>query len=180
MVLVTLTTLAAAAAPYLREARDHERIVATSARLHEISVGVNAFEVVVSSKFPGRISELTTPITRNSPNSCWQTNFSTNGGNADTIKWATGGAPYAASFMPTTNLYTPIGYILDSIPSRNGATNDSLWVTIPNVSANDARLLKLYVDGSIDSTRDTVRFHTPLNDTTTIRYRVTPRQLGKC
>lgn len=178
-VLVTVAVLAAiiaAAAPYLYTTPDPTRISTTIAELRAIGVGVNTFEATEARKFPGKISYLDIAITTTSVNSCWATNaFAA----ADVTTW-NNNAPYITSYLPTGGVWTPIGLIRDSIPNRSSNHNDSIWLEMPGVSAEDARLLDITVDGTADGTKDTIRFHTPVNDTTTIRVRVTPRELGRC
>ncbi len=177
--MVTIAVLAAiiaAAAPYLYSTGDATRMATTATELRAIGVAVNTFEQTEARKFPGKISYLDIAITTTSANSCWATNaFS----GADVTTWSNN-APYITTYLPTGGIWTPIGLIRDSIPSRSTNHSDSIWLELPGVSAEDARLLDITIDGTADSTKDTVRFHVPVNDTTTIRFRVTPRELNRC
>ncbi|HVX40579.1 MAG TPA: hypothetical protein VHB25_13495 [Gemmatimonadaceae bacterium] len=176
-VLVTVAILAAliaVAAPYLYTSPDPRRMAVTATELRSIGVGVNAFEAAINRKFPGFISELDVQLATTNRNSCGQT-FA----GPDVTAWNTN-APFLATYFPNTGDWTPIGMIRDSIPNRNANRSDSIWIELPGVSAEDARLLDITIDGRADSTRDTVRFHTPVNDTTTVRFRVTPRELNRC
>jgi hypothetical protein len=150
--------------------------------LRQISTAVNNFEVAVRSgagatmnNFPGQLSELSAQITTANHTTCWTTLMTP----SDSTKWSIAG-PFITFFIPSDGLWTPIGRIRDSIPDRSTNLNDSIWVEIPGVSGGDATILDQVVDGAVDGTADTVRYHTPVNDTTTIRFRVTPRQFGKC
>jgi len=176
-----IAVIAAAAAPALVTINDTDRANATAATLRAISNAVNTFDVTVKSgggpknNFPGQVSELAAPVTTANHTSCWTTLMNAN----DSTSWLTAG-PFSTFYVPADGLWTPIGRIRDSIPNRSTNLNDSIWIEIPGVSGGDAAILDQIVDGAVNGALDTVRYHPPVNDTTTIRFRVTPRLLGKC
>ena len=170
-VAAIIAILAAAVLPKLASQNDTKRVAAAAKTLDSLSADVNLFFTSVTM-FPGKLSHLTAAILSTDVNSCWATY---GGGNAG--KWV---GPYAGFLMPPAGLYTPIGRIRDSVPNRNANRNDSIWIEIPGINVSDARLLDAYVDGTSDSTKDTVRFHAPVGGTTTVRFRVTPSTLNKC
>jgi len=180
--IAIIAALAAAAAPSLITLNDTARADATAATLRQLSSAVNSFETTVHSgngasknNFPGQLSELSTQITQSNHTSCWTTVMTT----IDSTTWLSAG-PFITFYVPPDGLETPIGRIRDSIPDRSANMSDSIWIEIPGVTSGDAQLLDRVVDGAVNGTIDTVRYHTPVNDTTTVRFRVTPQQLGKC
>ena len=179
--IAIIATLAAAAAPSLIALNDPARANATAATLRQLSTAVNSFETTVRSgggpnnNFPGQLSEVSSQVTQSNHTSCWTTLMTT----TDSTTWLSAG-PFITIYVPPDGLETPIGRIRDSIPDRSGNMNDSIWIEIPGVTSGDAQLLDQVVDGAVNGAIDTVRYHSPVNDTTTVRFRVTPKQLGKC
>ena len=180
--IAIIAALAAAAAPSLVVLNDTARANAAAATLRQLSAAINSFESSVRSgngvtknNFPGQLSELATQVTQSNHTSCWTTVMTS----IDSTTWLSAG-PFITFYVPPDGLQTPIGRIRDSIPDRGPNTSDSIWIEIPGVTSGDARLLDQVVDGAANGTVDTVRYHTPVNDTTTVRFRVTPQQLGKC
>jgi hypothetical protein len=76
---------------------------------------------------------------------------------------------------------TPLGRIRDSIPDRTANNHrDSIIIEIPGVDSASAVLLDLAIDGTVSGTADTVRYATPIHETTTVRFRITARALTTC
>ena len=177
--VAVLAALAATAAPYLATIRDREMVAETAQTLGALGIAINAMELGVARKFPGRPSQVTNPLTQVNAYrimSCWNNSYS----GADSTT-AAGVQPFAPFFVPTNGLWTPLGRLRDSVENRAGNQNTAfIWLDIPGADADLADMLDLYVDGVAGRAADTVQFNTPVNDTTTIRYRVTPRELGRC
>jgi len=181
-VIVTVAVVAAMAAsatPYLKADFDRRAVDSTARILHDLGVAINAMELGVARKFPGRPSQLTNPLTTAGNYrimSCWNNTYS----GADSTTWSTV-APFFDAYVPTNGLWTPIGRLRDSVENRAGSQNTAfIWLDIPGVPGELAQMLDLSVDGVIDNLNDTIQYNTPVNDTTTVRYRVTPRELGRC
>jgi hypothetical protein len=177
--VAVVTAIAASAAPYLAGDYDRTRVDSTARILRDLGVAINNMEAGVGRKFPGRPSQVTNALTAAGNYrimSCWNNTYS----GADSTTWTTV-APFAAFYVPTNGLWTPLGRIRDSVENRAGNQNSAfIWLDIPAVPGELALMLDLSVDGAIGNTTDTVQYNAPVNDTTTVRYRVTPRELGRC
>jgi type II secretory pathway pseudopilin PulG len=162
-VIVTVAIVAAliaAAAPTLAVMNERERAERTAFQLKLITIGVWAFRERLNV-YPGNLSQLTNAVTTASRNSCRGTFTS-----GQVNDWADD-ATFSLFYMPTNGLWTELGRIRDSIPVRTA--NAAIYVEIPGVRSADAAMLNLLVDGG---SGDTVTFAAPVNDTTTIRYRL--------
>lgn len=163
LTVAILAVLAAVAAPDLATIHDRARIASTATRLRGIAAGVTSFGTKVVA-YPGRVSQLSTAITTSDRNTCHAAMSSTN-----VTNWQTNG-PFFSLLATTAGLWTEIGRVNDSIPVRTspGGTQ-AIVVDIPGVRAADAALLDAYIDGA---TGDTVTYNAPVNDTTTVHYRL--------
>lgn len=157
-----IAALVAAVAPSLVVVNQRSRAIRTATVLRAISDAYLTFGLEVGN-FPGSISMLTNAITTSSQNSCGSAMTATN-----VSTWPTG-APYTPFYTPATGLWTDLGRIRDSIPARTPPGSAPVFAEIPGVSAADAAMFALVVD---NGTGDTVTFASPINDTTTIRYRL--------
>lgn len=176
--LAVITTLAAAAAPYLYQLTDVRDVNQTAATLGALATGIDSFDVTVKrgpTKYttPHFLNMLTTtaPVAGDSAG-CTITKQPYNSATANA--WPTG-APYVDFYVPVGGLWTPLGLVVD-VPSRTAASlsslrtddNDSLFIQIDEVDVRLARMLDLKVDGTLDGTADTVRFDTPGSDSLTM------------
>jgi hypothetical protein len=179
VIVSVFAAIAAAATPYLTMAEDRRAVDSTARILRDLGVAINNMEAGVSRKFPGRPSQVTNYLTSAGNYrimSCWNNTYS--GG--DSTTWTTV-APFAAFYVPTNGLWTPLGRIRDSVENRAGNQNTAfIWLDIPGANAELVRMLDVTVDGVLDSLNDTIQYNPPVNETTTVRYRVTPRELGRC
>jgi hypothetical protein len=182
MMVAVIAALAASVTTQLgTNTVDKRAVDSTAQMLREIGVGLNAMEQSVARKFPGRPSELTNPLTSVGGYrimSCWNNSYN----NPDSTNWA-GAAPFVTFYIPTTGLWTPLGRLRDSIENRNGATGTAfLWLNLRGVPLELAQMLDVAVDGKIGNATDTVQYTIPANtgDTTTVRFRVTPREFNRC
>jgi type II secretory pathway pseudopilin PulG len=170
LTLAIIAVLFAAAAPMLVTLDDRARAQNAAAQLRIIAAGFDNFGPVVGN-YPGRVSQLTNLITTSDKNSCSGVMTSSNVSN-----WSSN-APYGSIYTTPGGTWTDIGRIRDSVPARPGPPpgtmpgSTPIYVEIPGVSGNVAAILDLLVDHGIAGT-DTVTFAAPVNDTTTIRYRV--------
>jgi len=163
LTVAIIAALVATAAPTLATLDDRERALSAAAKLESIAGGFVAFEDAVGH-YPGNLWELTTPITMASKNTC-RGNMKL----SDVSNWPDE-PPYAPFYMPPNGAWTDIGRIRDSVPARAAPPlKTPIYIELPGVSGEDAAMLKAVVDGAAG---DTVSFAAPVNDTTTIRYRV--------
>jgi type II secretory pathway pseudopilin PulG len=173
LVWVIITTaiiaaLIAAVAPTLVVVDQRARAVRTAAALKAIANGYLVFGPLVQN-YPGNISMLTNAITTGNRNTCRNAMTATN-----VAIWPVN-APYATQYMPASGLWTELGRVRDSIPARtNPPGTTPIYAEIPGVSAADAAMFDLVVDNGIG---DTVTYAAPVNDTTTIRYRLVSSSL---
>jgi hypothetical protein len=165
LTVAIIAALVATAAPMLATINDRERATRTATDLRAIAVGFFFFEQNVG-RYPGNVSQLTNTLRTTNRNSCRLLMTS-----ADTVKWLANG-PFVSFYVGPNGRYTDIGRIRDSVPARTAPGGTSpIFVEIPAVNANDAAMLDLVVDGD---TGDTVTYTAPVNDTTTVRYRLIP------
>jgi type II secretory pathway pseudopilin PulG len=157
-----IAALVAAVAPSLAIVDQRSRAMRTAASLKAISNAYIVFGPLVGN-FPGNISMLTNAITTGHRNTCRNTMTATN-----VSVWPTS-APYSAFYTPATGLWTDLGRLRDSIPARTAPGSTPIFAEIPGVTAADAAMFDLVVD---NGTGDTVTYAAPVNDTTTIRYRL--------
>jgi type II secretory pathway pseudopilin PulG len=157
-----IAALAAAVAPSLVVVNERSRAVRTAKVLKAISDAYLEFGVDVGN-FPGELSMLSNAITTSGRNSCRSAMTA-----ANVAGWATK-APYTAFYTPTSGLWTDIGRLRDSIPARTAPGATPVFAEIPGVSAADAAIFDLVVDNGVG---DTVTYIAPVNDTTTVRYRL--------
>jgi len=163
LTVAIIATLIAAAAPTLATMDERARAVSTANELKAIATGFVLFGPLVGA-YPGNVSDLTNTLTLASWNTCHLAMSASNVAN-----WPTN-APYVPFYTAASGNWTEMGRIRDSVPVRpNPAARTPIFVEIPGASAADAAMLELVVDGA---TGDTVTFAAPVNDTTTIRYRV--------
>lgn len=180
MLTAVVALLAAAITPSVITSIDHAKVISTAQTLTLIDSAINAFEPIVKTgggntqQFPGRVSELSIPITAASKNSCG------NAMNANAAaKWATAG-PFIPFFADTNGLVTPIGRLQDVIERVTPPASNPLIIRIPGVSADLVRLLDDVIDDGDGGAAGKVFFLAPVNDTTSVLYHVTPRQNNKC
>jgi type II secretory pathway pseudopilin PulG len=157
-----IAALVAAVAPSLVVANQRSRATRTAMALRAISDAYLSFGLQVGN-FPGSISMLTNMISTSSRNSCRGVMTTTN-----VSAWPAS-APYTTFYTPATGLWTDLGRLRDSIPARTSPGTTAVYAEIPAVSAADAAMFDLVVD---NGTGDTVTYAAPVNDTTTIRYRL--------
>jgi type II secretory pathway pseudopilin PulG len=157
-----IAALAAAVAPSLVVVNQRSRAIRTAAVLKTISDAYLTFGLQVGN-FPGSLSMLTIAITTSNRNSCRNSMTVSN-----VLAWRAK-APYTAFYTPVTGLWTDLGRLRDSVPARSAPGSTAVFAEIPGVSSADAAMFDLVVD---NGTGDTVTFAAPVNDTTTIRYRL--------
>lgn len=155
-----IAALVAAVAPSLAISDQRSRAVRTAASLKAIS---NAYIFIgpLVQNYPGKISLLTNAITTSNRNTCGGAITAVN------VSLWPANAPYVVFYTPATGLWTDLGRVRDSIPIRTSAA--AMFAEIPGVRAAEAAMLDLVVDAG---SGDTVTYAPPVNDTTTIRYRL--------
>ena len=165
-VILTVTILAAlpaVVAPEMATIHDRNRMAAVAARMREIAAKATAFYTSLGV-YPGRISQLSNPITTSDHNSCNRTMTSKN-----VSDWTSTG-PFIDFWSDRSGAWTAIGRLVDSVPGRtNPGHTEPVYADIAGVSSADAAMFDAYVDGA---TGDTVTIGTIVNDTTTVRYRL--------
>ncbi|HEY9229971.1 MAG TPA: hypothetical protein VIP11_25190 [Gemmatimonadaceae bacterium] len=163
MTIAVVAALIAAAAPTIAVVHERARAARTADQLRSIAEAVDAFGTKVGN-YPGNISELTNPLSTSDKNSCRGAMTSTN-----VAQWVED-APYVSFYTAVGGNWTELGRIRDSIPVRpNPANHTPIYAEIPGVSSADAAMLDNVVD---NGSGDTVTYHAPVNDTTTVRYRL--------
>jgi hypothetical protein len=80
----------------------------------------------------------------------------------------------------TSGLQTPIGRLEDDIERPTSPEDDALILRIPAVSSAIARMLDAIVDDGDGGMKGKVLFAASVSDTTSVRYRVIPRQPSRC
>lgn len=188
MIVALLAVVAAAAAPYLAQLNDVDRVNETATALRKVATAIDSFNLTAkrggtSWTTPNNLALLTVTVVNGQPAGCTTLTY-----NATSVTaWATG-APYAPFFMPTDGLWTPLGRI-NNAPSRvttapataRTSINDPYYIQIPNVDVRDARMLDLAVDGTINNAADTVLYTAPAADSTVLlSYNVFPAHLPAC
>jgi hypothetical protein len=169
--------LAATAAPQLARINDIDRVTKSISTLRTVGTAIIAFRTAIHSttnnatnNFPGEISELATPVRPTiDKNSCW----SGTAGNMtahDSTDWTTNGPFLKFMVSPGHGLWTPIGLLRDSIPSR--VANGAMFIEMPGVERSDAALFKALVDSNATTAGDTVTVTAGSGDTVTIRMRL--------
>ena len=165
-VILTIAIIAApiaTAAPTLATLNERSRAASTAVMLRALSTGFTQFGVLVGA-YPGNVSELTNTLTTSNKNTCRGAMTGSNVGN-----WPAN-APYVPFYVPTSGLWTELGRVRDSVPARPSSPGSAaIFVELPGVSGADAVMLDLLID---NGTGDTVTYAAPVNDTTTIRYRM--------
>lgn len=175
MIVALVAALTAIAAMGLSQLNDTSDVKATASTLADVAAGVDSFNLLVkrgSSAFttPARLSLLDTTVVNGSQAGC-----STQTYNATAVtNWATH-APYLGYYFPTGGLWTPLGRIEDA-PSRTAATkgtqrtstSDPYYIQIDSVSVDLARMLDIYVDGTLGSAAGTVQYTTTRSDSTVL------------
>lgn len=163
MTIAVVAALVAAAAPAIAVADERARAVRTAEQLRAIAFGVEQFETQVGN-YPGSISQLTNALMPGQRNTCRGAMTP-----ANISKWSAG-APYVAFYTAAGGNWTDIGRLRDSIPVRaSPAGKAPVYAEISGVSRADAAMLDRVVD---DMSGDTVTYNPPVNDTTTVRYRL--------
>lgn len=180
MSVAILAVLAAVVAPSVVTMVDRNRALATAKTLGQLAAGIIAFENVVhssssstTSNYPGDVSQLSIMLaTASDKNSCG-TAMTTH----DSTDWVADG-PFVPMYVPLGGLWTPIGRIMDDIPTRT--STGPVYLVIQGVSAADAAMLDLVVDNGVGDTVTVV--HAAMNDTTTVTYRAlsTGQVKNKC
>jgi len=163
LAVAIVAALVATAMPTLVILDERSKAVRTAAQLKSISLGAILFGSLVGN-YPGHVSQLTSAITTSDENTCERPMSA-----ANVATWPTN-APYVTFYLPATGLWTDLGRIRDSIPHRAfPPVKTPLFAEIPGVSAAEAAMLDLVVDNGAG---DTVTYAAPVNDTTTIVYRL--------
>ena len=165
--IAAMAALATVVAPTLASNSDRARIAATAATLQLLEAGVDSFVTHVTV-FPGTLSELTTPITTANKNSCQAAMVT-----ANVTGWATWGPFLTTFYADPGGIYTPIGRIKNTVPTRVLGKND-VYIDIPGVDTAYASALDRYIDGSSGIVGDTITTvpAAPTRDTVTVRFRV--------
>ena len=161
--LIIVLVLAAVTVPTLISSLEFQKISDTRDQLVELSDavsnpgGTGFFNRV--TRYPGRVSELSQPITTvvaNHPNSCGLA-FS----NAQVGNWTSFG-PFLNTFIPTTGLPVPMGRIEEILvrtPAGGGA--GTLAFRMLDVRTSEAIELDYLMDASDGLLAGTVRWVTP-------------------
>lgn len=165
--IAAVAAFSALLAPSVASTSDQARIAATALTLQRLEAGMDSFVTHVTV-FPGTVSELTTPITTASKNSCQANMVASN-----VTGWNTWGPFLWTMFADPAGIYTPIGRIKNTVPTRVLGKND-VYVDIPAVDTADATALDRYIDGSSGTLGDTITIipTTPTHDTATVRFRI--------
>jgi prepilin-type N-terminal cleavage/methylation domain-containing protein len=160
---------AAIAVPMLGGYYDHKRATDTQALLASLSLSLENPNVQAGQlgflyavgKYPFRISHLTNKITLND-SSCSKVKYVANDTTAYNVHITNGaimGPPYSGlPIVQNKGLYTPLGWVHDTVVK--GATAGWVELHVDSVSADDAQLLDIAVDGSSTPTTGLVQYAT--------------------
>lgn len=153
-IIVTLTiaaVLGGVLIPRIAGYVDSQRVDTTVATLNAVAAAIGKFRSTVTD-YPGRLSDLSTPIANTDPTAC-------NGVSPTTLvaygatngpKWTIFG-PYYPKSNSRTGFPLPIGVANDQITrTQNNTTAGQLVITVPNVTIDDARDLNTKMDGPSD------------------------------
>lgn len=154
---------------------DTDRINNVAKILNDLSRAIAFFEPTRTAfsfhqtigVYPGRLSHLTTAITTTQQNSCGAVYTSGN-----VTAW-TGG--YYARELPPSGFLIDQGFtsqdsLVRTPPNAGGVLYGTLAIVIPAVSASDAKLLAVTVDGDSTGTVGTVRFTLNGSNPVTVSY----------
>lgn len=163
LTVAILAALAAVVAPEVATIHDRRRMASVASRLRGLGPELDNFRSNVGV-YPGRLSQLSNPISTSDKNSCGAQMTSTNVGN-----WTSTG-PFVDFWFDQSGVWTEIGRVSDVIPTRaSPGHTDPIYVDVAGVSSADAAMFDAYVDGD---TGDTVSVGAIVNNTTTVRYRL--------
>jgi hypothetical protein len=167
ILIAAAAAFSAVIAPTVASTSDKARIASTAKTLQLLEAGVDSFTTHVTV-FPGTLSELTTPITTANKNSCQTAMVA-----ANVTGWTTWGPFLWTMFADPGGIYTPIGRIKNTVPTRTLGKND-MYIDIAAIDTADASALDRYIDGSTGTLGDTITIipTTPTHDTATVRFRV--------
>jgi Tfp pilus assembly protein PilE len=165
--VAAVAAMAALVVPTVATTSDQARIAAAAATLQTLEASVDSFATHVTV-FPGTLSELTTQITTANKNSCQAAMVT-----ANVTGWTTWGPFLKTMFADPGGIYTPIGKIQNTVPTRVLGKND-VYVHIAGVDTADASALDRYIDGASGTLGDTVTTipATPAHDTVTVQFRI--------
>lgn len=168
-----IAALVAAAAPTLTQWVDTTRVTSTADILRDIRIGVDSFNKTAKRggpafTTPNTLYLLDTVVVNGAQAGCTTQTY-----NATAVTNWTNNGPYLSFYFSPDGLETPLGHI-NNAPSRSSGTigtlrtsqNDSFFVQMQNVDVQFARMLDLTVDGTINSTHDTVQYSAPAADST--------------
>jgi hypothetical protein len=157
-VVVTLALIAAAAAVVVPVLAGHEQmrdVTETREILQSLEYsftnstgspnGAPGFRTSIGSKVPARLSQLVIPIT-SSDSRCTGQKY----GGGDINNWNNNG-PFSGLYIPVGGgVATPIGMIRDTVlPTANAKVpNGDIGFVMDSITADDAKLLDLLVDGT--------------------------------
>lgn len=154
-------------------AADNLAKLATAIAGYEATRQAKSFHQVVGV-YPGKLSDLTTPITQAGKNIC---NVSYTASNVS--KWAAAPNPFYGLQLQTKGTPIAPGFTLNdaltlgsTLQGPLGNSANKIVVTMSNVLLRDAQGLDLAVDGAIDGTKGTVQYTTVTlpTDVTTVKY----------
>jgi prepilin-type N-terminal cleavage/methylation domain-containing protein len=129
---------------------DGQRIDTTAATLNALAVSIAKFRSTVTD-YPGRLSDLSTPIASGASTACNGIAPTTNQTySPNDTKWTIYG-PYYPKSISKTGFPLPIGVANDQITRTSANTTaGQIVITIPNVTIDDARDLNTKMDGDAD------------------------------
>jgi prepilin-type N-terminal cleavage/methylation domain-containing protein len=178
-----LVVLAAVTIPQVLDALDKKRIEDTYDILQEVHYAITnsqntGFMNIVrtgasanSSTAPGKLTELSEPISQNNVN---YLNSCGAGGTFNTsaaTTWATGGPFLDRAVSATDGLALPVGQLQNSITRTNNppTTPAFLKLAIANVDPDDAAALDVRIDGVAGTATGAIQY-TPSTNPVTVNY----------
>jgi hypothetical protein len=173
--------LGGALIPRIASYLDSQRIESTATTLTTLATSIAKFRSTITD-YPGRLSDLSTPILTGDATACngvapttLVTYGATNSG-----RWTIYG-PYYPKSISRTGFPLPIGVANDQILRTSGiSAAGQIVITVPNVTIDDARDLNTRMDGPADvdqvggsNTTGSIHYGAPpANKLVTLTYRM--------
>jgi len=189
MFVTLVVVIAAAAAPYLHQAADLDRVQRTAQILSQVTDAVDSFTLVVkrggaSWTTPNNLTQLSSTIVSGGPAGCTTQTY-----NGTAVTNWTANAPFGGQFVVDANgIWTPIGRINiapsrtpNTVGTRRTSTSDPYYLQMESVNVALARELDVYVDTTPSQTAGLVQYTAPAADSTTVvSYDVTLAHSPAC
>jgi prepilin-type N-terminal cleavage/methylation domain-containing protein len=178
-----LVIIAAITMPSLAGYYNIKNVAETKATLLSLGLALNNQSVIaqdrgflqqVNTKYPQKLSYLTTPIVSATSTQCGSTVATPlTFGVADVTAWNAAGPFTDINVIANKGVATPLGWVHDSVVKGASAVGTAGWVElhIDSIERADVRALDSLIDTSVDSAAGQIRFvtATTLPNSSTLR-----------